>query len=696
MENIHLKNGNSCVAFCLLFFLIFTIYSNTFNASWHFDDKPNIINNYGLHLQDLQPESLFQTFFSNPTNPWASNTKLYRPIACLTFALNWYFCKDNVAGYHIVNILIHLLAAFFLFLAIQKLSGSPKLKNRFKDSSYFIALLAAVFWAVNPIQTQAVTYIIQRMASLATLFFILSLYFYIAGRLASFRLKQVMFFFGSLTAFILGVGCKENVALLPFSLILLELIFFQDFKWQVNKRSTLFVLGIICSGFIIGGLVLYFKHDLFFFLKGYTCRPFSLTQRLMTECRILIFYLSQLFFPAPYRLSIEHDILISTSLFKPWTTLPAILSVICLISAGLAWMKKWPLFSFAILFFFLNHIVESSFLPLELVFEHRNYLPSLFLFFPVAAGCNYLIEYLKKRKYWLSWLAAACIIFIIFGLGMATYTRNKVWATEKSLWQDAMQKAPARARPVLNVIFDLVHGKNANPAYYEGALKAYRKTLELDHSRKPFKPGILIGMAGIYTSLGKYQKALELYQEVLNNDHNNAKARFELTGILIKLGKLEQASENADLLVSRKNAHEGYLNRKGFILLKQNRPREALPFFQKALKMAPYFQTTLLNIGSAFSLSEDYTRADWFFKKALHLPPENMAPCLLLIENSLKANKHEPARYYTNILLSKYSLWAIKAQLNSFANDAFLLPIDIKLMRNWLKQEIMHKAQNMG
>ena len=605
------------------------------------------------------------------------------------------FGKDNVIGYHIVNILIHLLTAFFLFLAIRKLSGSPCLKNRFKDSSYFIALLAAVFWAVNPMQTQAVTYIIQRMASLATLFYILSLYFYIAGRLSSFRLKQVIFFSGSLTAFILGVGCKENVAILPFSLILLELIFFQDFKWQVNKKTILFVLGITCSIIIIGGLVIYFKHDLFFFLKGYTWRPFSLTERLMTECRILMFYLSQLFFPAPYRLSIEHDILISTSLFKPWTTLPAILAVLCLITAGIAWIKKWPLFSFAILFFFLNHIVESTFLPLELVFEHRNYLPSLFLFLPVAAGCNYLIEYLKKRKYWLSWPAVAGIIFIIFCLGMATYSRNKAWATEKSLWQDAMQKAPTRARPVLNVISGLVHGKNANPAYYEGALKAYRKTLQLDHSRKPFKPGIFIGMAEIYTRLGKYQKALELYQDILNKDHNNAKARFELTSILIKLGKLEQASENANLLVSRKNAHEGYLNRKGFILLKQNRPREALPFFQKALKMAPYFQTTLLNIGAVFSLSENYIKADWFFKRALRSPPANMAPCLHLIENSLKADKYESARYYTNILLSKYTLWEIKSQLNSIANDALLLPIDRQLMLNRLKQEIIHKAQNM-
>ncbi|MBT8357854.1 MAG: hypothetical protein HKO79_06800, partial [Desulfobacterales bacterium] len=152
--------SNVFIAWGLLFFLILPIYSNTFNASWHLDDKPNIVNNYYLHPSNLHPDSLLQAFFTNPKDPWNIGDKMYRPVACLTFALNWYFGQDSVTGYHIINTLIHILSAFFLYLTILNLFSSPSLKDKFNESKHFIALLTAVLWAVNPIQTQAVTYIV--------------------------------------------------------------------------------------------------------------------------------------------------------------------------------------------------------------------------------------------------------------------------------------------------------------------------------------------------------------------------------------------------------------------------------------------------------------------------------------------------------------------------------------------------------
>jgi hypothetical protein len=88
-SSLNIKNNG--FAFACLALLILVVYSNTFHASWQFDDKPNIIDNYYLHLKDLKPQSLMNTFFTQPTNPWESGNQLYRPIACLTFALNWYF-----------------------------------------------------------------------------------------------------------------------------------------------------------------------------------------------------------------------------------------------------------------------------------------------------------------------------------------------------------------------------------------------------------------------------------------------------------------------------------------------------------------------------------------------------------------------------------------------------------------------------
>jgi len=102
-------------AFLIFFLFIGYSYSNTLNASWHLDDIPNVINNTYLHLDNLSLKSLYNSFYSNPGNPNEFNKKMYRPVACITLALNWYYGKDNVFGYHLINILIHLIASGSLF-----------------------------------------------------------------------------------------------------------------------------------------------------------------------------------------------------------------------------------------------------------------------------------------------------------------------------------------------------------------------------------------------------------------------------------------------------------------------------------------------------------------------------------------------------------------------------------------------------
>ena len=167
--------------FITLFIIILSIYSNTFKASWHFDDIPNIIENRRLHVTELSWSNIKGAFFAAPRSPG----ELYRPVACLSFALNYFFGKDNVSGYHIVNISIHFLAAIFLFLFIYNTLNLPLLKAKYSSNSYFIALLSTTLWAINPLQTQAITFIVQRMASMAGMFYIISMYFYLKGRTAT-------------------------------------------------------------------------------------------------------------------------------------------------------------------------------------------------------------------------------------------------------------------------------------------------------------------------------------------------------------------------------------------------------------------------------------------------------------------------------------------------------------------------------
>ncbi|MEA3437531.1 MAG: tetratricopeptide repeat protein, partial [Thermodesulfobacteriota bacterium] len=581
------------IAFVLLLFLILPIYSNTFYASWHFDDKPNIINNYKLHLKNLHPKSLVRTFFTNPRNPWEISERIHRPVACLTFALNWYFGKDNVVGYHVINITIHILTAFILYLTIIKLFKSPNLKDKHNGNEHFIALLAATMWAVNPIQTQAVTYIVQRMTSLAAMFYILGIYFYIKTRIEDLPSKRILLIISCFLSYLLALGSKENAALLPIALLLVEVVFFQDLGSRKTRRVFLGITvgtGVLV---LIIGLLFFVKGNPLFFLKGYAYRPFSFTERLMTEPRVVIYYLSQIFYPVPNRLSVEHDLILSTSLFEPWTTLPAILAIILIVGIGFYLIKRRPIISFGILFFFLNHIVESSIIPLELVFEHRNYLPSLFLFLPISVGIKRLIDYYKEKKFSMCIIIVSFVTLLLIALGIGTYIRNMAWATEKSLWEDAMRKAPDSARPLTNMAWEISYGNDAKSENYDIALKLYEKSLSLQKTRKLARPIILNNMAGIYLRKSEYKKAVELLKKALDINPNYAKGRYDLIQILINLGRWDEASENADILVSKRDAHEGYLNIKGFILLKQKKSDEAIKYFQKSLSLAPHFKTTL-------------------------------------------------------------------------------------------------------
>ena len=154
------------IIFLFLFIFVFCAYSTNYDASWHFDDYPNIVDNPRIHINDFKFKNFKEALFAAYDEGQYLGRQLYRPVPMLTFALNWYIGKDNVFGYHIVNNAIHLVTTFFLFLTVLNLLMSPNLKGKYQGNEYAIAFLSAILWAVNPIQTQAVTYIVQRMASL--------------------------------------------------------------------------------------------------------------------------------------------------------------------------------------------------------------------------------------------------------------------------------------------------------------------------------------------------------------------------------------------------------------------------------------------------------------------------------------------------------------------------------------------------
>lgn len=637
-------------AFFILLIIISAIYSNNYNASWHMDDYHSIVMNPKLQINNLSPSSLLSTFFSN----YDKQNKLYRPLSCLTFSLNWYMGKSSPFGYHVVNNAIHVLTTFFLFLFILRLFETPKLRDSYQGSEYFIALLATCFWAINPIQTQAVTYIVQRMASLAALFYIISMLFYICGRMTESKSSRALFYIGCFLSFLLALASKENAATLPAALFIIEIIFFREHtKKTIRNINLLFISSALILIFFF---IVTIKSNSGFSLKHYEIRPFTPLQRLLTEPRILLFYLSLFFYPIPSRLSIIHDIELSTSLFNSWTTLPSIILILFLLSYAIVKIRKQPLVSFAILFFFLNHIIESSIIGLELIFEHRNYLPSFFLFLPAASGFKKLIDYYQKKNQFIYFILVLFMIVVLTGISIGTYTRNMAWTTEKSLWEDAMRKAPLSARPPHN----LAWGHYELIKDYDKAFLLYQKSLNLYWPNNFHRAHALYGMAGISFKKKEYKKAAEYYYEALKIDSHDEMSYKQLLRTLIDLKHWEEALKQVNHLLSNKPLNGDYLYYKGVVLLNLKKYQPAIECFKKSLKQNRFSIKSITGIGKALELSNKYERAMWFYELAHSIDPHNTDTLLFLIDLSSETDNDIKADTYIDKLLSLLSANGLK------------------------------------
>ena len=542
------------------------IYSNSYNCSWQFDDHPNIVNNTNIHLSSFELKELKNTIYSNGSD------KMYRPVACFTFAMNWYVGGMDVFGYHLVNIFIHILSSIFLYLVMVKLLSIKRNNGKKFNHKYEIALLASLLWAVNPVNVQAVTYIVQRMASLAALFSIISIYFYLQFRTQ----KKNLYLLGGLIFFLLSFFSKENAAILPFSLLLIELVFFMNVSGkQVLKKIPLLILCCI----IVFSIAMLFLNINPIGLLKYENRLFTPSQRILTEFRILVYYLYQIIIPNISSLSIHHDIVVSQSLFNPLSTFFSIIFITFMISFSIVSIKRYPLLGFAILFYFLNHIVESSIIGLELMFEHRNYFPSMFLFLPLSYFFVNLRDKYKIKSGFMFYTIHLMILILIICYGMTTYLRNYDWKTEKSLWEDAMEKAPASSRPVHNLAWSY-YGRIGD---IDKTLEFYKKALSLKFYDIQKKSMILGNIASIYYEMGNRNKALKFMGQAVQENPRIITNKRGLAFMLINYGEHKTARHILkEMIKENKNDIEAiYLFGKSFYITGEY--KNAIKEFQKIL-----------------------------------------------------------------------------------------------------------------
>ena len=611
-------------AIIAILIIILSIYSNTFDASWHFDDELNILKEKSLHLNEISWEKTKKIFLFMPDE----GNRIYRPAARLSFALNYYFGQDGVFGYHIVNLCIHFLASIFLFLFISHSLNLPLVKAKYGPSSYSIALLASILWAINPMQTQAVTYIVQRMASMAGMFYIVSMYFYLKGRISQNRLPRIIHFFFCFATAILAFASKENAAMLPISIFLLDLFLIQGLQRKNIKKNVYVFLALILIpltlALVIRGPSIFSPNHL---LSSYAAREYTLLERLLTGPRVVLFYITLLFYPMPGRLNLLHDISISKSLIHPPTTLLAILFIFLIIGITIINSRRWPLVSYCVLFFFLNHLIESTIFNLELIFEHRNYIPSMLLFVPVAIlivrGIN-IFSYKKTMQ------AVFCIfiILVLIGQGHSTFMRNFAWKTDESLWLDTMNKSPNLPRPHHNLgkYYSTLGQREKEIAEYELALALesgpHGETRHVTHYN--------LGLA--YSTLNKGEEAIGHFKKAIEMYPGFSDAYNNLAAILIKNRKYDEAFDYLIKALTYNDKDPAAHHNLGLVLLKKRRLEEAVSEFKKSLAIEKESVPTLLGLGIAYKYKKEFIKAKYYLRMALEKSKKNIMTRLHLME----------------------------------------------------------------
>lgn len=544
------------------FFLGAVLYSNILHAPFVFDDYSSIVDN--------------ETIKDIKTSLKATSNSRYLTI--LTFAFNYYIGGLKPFGYHLMNNLIHAINAILVYYLVILTSRTPFFGLRIADcrlrngaivdlgienipnpkfpihnsqftvhDSRFIALFSALLFVSHPIQTQAVTYIVQRATSMVTMFYLFSLVMYIRSRLEVkakvkfFSASTLIFYSLSVISAILAMKTKEIALTLPFIIILYEFCFFsktpnsdpESGSGQTqNLKRFLYLLPIILTVLVIPLGMLDVTRPVETIAENIDAHSretpsISRIDYLLTQFRVIVTYLRLLVFPAnqslDYRYPLYHSFF-DPQVFLSFLVLLLILGIAVYIfyRSRLKEVHSNPpssplnlrgeqrginsratsyerLIAFGIFWFFITLAVESSIIPIrDVIVEHRVYLPSIGFFMALVTLTTYLISKTKIK--------IAVMVIIVALLSIGTYNRNVTWKDEQTLWEDVLTKFPnnVRAHVEIGAIF-------RDQGEYNKAIEQLEKALKINQDYAP----LYYNLGEVQYRLGNYENAIIYFKKAL-------------------------------------------------------------------------------------------------------------------------------------------------------------------------------------
>jgi Flp pilus assembly protein TadD len=535
-------------------------YHKSFQGPFIFDDVSSIPEN--PHIRHLWPlrESL-----SAPPDCTVSG----RPAVCLTLALDYALGGLNVWGYHAFNLTVHLLSALVLFGIIRRTLEGEKLRDRYGSAACWLAAAIALIWEVHPLQTESVTYIVQRTESLMGLFLLLTLYCTIRGSHAA---HPSTWYLGAVVSCALGMGSKEVMVSAPLIVLLYDRVFLASSFREMWRRRVGLYIGLAATWLMLGALVAGTPRS----ATGFGIRGLTSWDYLKTETGVIVYYLRLCLWPHP--LVIDYaDWPIASSLED---VLVSGVVVLGLLGATVWAYRRRPWLGFLGAWFFLILGPTSSFLPNfgEAAAERRMYLPSAAVVTMAVVGVMALGKRLFNKQ---QGVVFGCLAggFVVAVFTFLTIQRNRDYSSEVTIWQDAVEKRP-------------------------------------DNSRAHYSLGLALGR------MGRLPEAIEQWELALRINPDYAEAHNNLGFALYRAGRIPEAIRHCERALQINPDLAEAHNNLGIALVQLGRIPEAIGHYEQALRLKPDYAKAHNNLGAALYRGGRIPEAIGHYEQALRINPD--------------------------------------------------------------------------
>ena len=565
------------------------VYFNSFDGVFLYDDEHSIVKN--PHIRKLWPLSEAMSV------PLANRgaTVSGRPILSLSFAINYALFGKDPWGYHLVNLAIHICAGLLLFGIVRRTLCLEKFRKHYGHGALWPALAVALLWVVHPVQSESVTYIVQRAESMMGMFFLLTLYCAIRGFQSG---RRYLWYVPSILSCALGMGTKEVMVAAPVIVLLYDYIFISRSLKDSVRRRLVFYVVLAATWIIPITQILLTRKMISVDLQIIDPLKYALTQP-----GVILYYLKLSIWPSP--LVMDYNWPTADSITGVFPAGFVILSMLVMTGWGLI-RRRW--FGFVGAWFFFILAPSSSFVPTaQNLHVHRMYLSLAAIIVPVVAVGKHLLQKmlagrLDNRR--LGAVGAGFVLVITAILGSLTYERNKAYYSAHALWSDNVENRPESKIAHFN--FGLILDEEGK---VEQAKAEYEHAIRIDPNYFDVRTNLGI----IFASQGNLDRARNEFEHEIRINPNHIEARYNLGNVFLAQGDLAKATAEYEYAIGiqpgrTKSNLEAYINSHinlGVVLTQQGRPDKAMAYYEKALVIDPNNTIAMSNLALLLATCPD-------------------------------------------------------------------------------------------